>query len=75
MNWIAGIDLGGTQIKALAWNLDKQKVEETQTAPTRDGEGGSPPPWAVSIAEILRNWGDAWNRPPRSVVPEARKSR
>lgn len=51
MNWIAGIDLGGTQIKALAWDLDADAKLETRIEPTRDGEPDMP--WAHSIARIL----------------------
>ena len=65
MNWIAGIDLGGTQIKALAWDLDAGTKLETRVEPTRDGEPDMP--WAHTISRILEESSAKFGGPPQSV--------
>jgi glucokinase len=51
-----GIDLGGTQIKGAAFNLDTGELLHRHTVPTRDGdhEGGHPA-WATATAGLIEH--------------------
>jgi glucokinase len=52
-----GIDLGGTRIKALAYDLDAEEELERTMLPTDDGQFfDQDPAWANSIRELLSEW-------------------
>ncbi len=56
MNYIVGIDLGGTQIKAAAFT-PAGDVLHRETHPTRDGERvEGVPAWAETIRGLLEAW-------------------
>ncbi|MBT3470543.1 MAG: ROK family protein [Opitutae bacterium] len=52
-----GIDLGGTRIKALAYNLDTEEEIKRTMLPTEDGQFfDEDPAWANSIRELILEW-------------------
>ncbi len=56
MEYNVGIDLGGTQIKALAFSVEGDLLHR-ETHPTRDGERlDGVPAWADTIRRLLRSW-------------------
>mgnify|MGYP000970338042 CR=1 FL=1 len=62
MSLLAGIDLGGSQIKAVCLEPDSGRVVGRVTRPTRDGETEQAlPGWAVTVrslvGELEREWG------------------
>ena len=59
-----GIDLGGTRIKALAYDLDSDHTITTHSLLTRDGDkiDGSPA-WRLAIRELVADWEAQWARP------------
>ena len=52
-----GIDMGGTRIKALAYDLDSDQTITTHSLLTRDGDkiDGSPS-WRLAIKELVKPW-------------------
>ena len=56
MTYTVGIDLGGTQIKAVAFGLDGELLHR-ETNPTCDGERvDGVPAWAGTIRRLVRSW-------------------
>ncbi|MDE0822340.1 MAG: hypothetical protein OSA95_14560, partial [Opitutales bacterium] len=52
-----GIDLGGTRIKALAYDLDEGEELERTMLSTDDGQFfDEDPAWANSIRDLLSEW-------------------
>ena len=63
-----GIDLGGTRIKALAYDLDARQEIETQLPPTRDGEQvGDLPAWAATVRDLVAGWEARWGRSAEAI--------
>lgn len=59
-----GIDLGGTRIKALAYDLDAEQEIETRLPLTRDGEQvNGLPTWASTVRTLVAEWEAQWGRP------------
>ena len=59
-----GIDLGGTRIKALAYDLDAEQEIETRLPLTRDGEQvNGLPAWASTVRTLVAEWEAQWGRP------------
>ena len=58
-----GIDLGGTRIKFLAYDLETEKVLETLSKQTHDGESViGEPAWQITISQQIREWEKAWSQ-------------
>ena len=55
---IAGIDMGGTRIKAVLHKASNGEEVDRSIQPTGDKGGASEgtPPWAVAIKELIENW-------------------
>ncbi len=59
MKLAAGIDLGGTRIKAVAHDLDKEEEIERTILSTQDGVFfDEDPVWANAIRDLLADWED-----------------
>lgn len=57
MKFGIGIDLGGTRIKFLAYDLETEQVIETCSKPTHDGEWTEGfPTWQATIGEQVLTW-------------------
>ena len=57
-----GIDLGGTRIKFLAYDLANSEVLETLSEPTNDGEFiHEKPAWIATITDRISKWEKEWD--------------
>ncbi len=67
MDYVIGIDMGGTVIKAGAFSRDGRIVHQ-DSAPTLDGESiDGHPSWAVNIRELVRSLESRAGSPARAV--------
>ncbi|PTX93453.1 ROK family protein [Spartobacteria bacterium LR76] len=66
-DYVVGIDMGGTAIKAAAFSPDGQKLA-WRTGPTGDGEKiGGDHAWAWRVRELIRELEAEFRRPPLHV--------
>ena len=63
-----GIDLGGTRIKFLAFDLSSGEVLETLSEPTNDGNFVEDcPAWLHTIKARVAKWEQEWSQPAEAI--------
>ncbi|MBI5380729.1 MAG: ROK family protein [Opitutae bacterium] len=68
MQYILGIDLGGTNVKAVAFALADGRECFRQTAPTRDGQSvDGVPAWAAAVRSLVAACANQLGGPPARI--------